>query len=82
MVFRSVGWDCHDGEFQSTAYRLGDSADRHSLFPDGMIALPRLALLEDEPIEPGSVEPVNRWPAVKPFTDVSREAVLSACASR
>src|SRR6266566_4559579 len=73
-----VGGLGDDRHVQTTADHVSDVSERHALIRDPMIPGSCKILLKHEPVKMSSIEPVHRGPAVKPVTDICRNA-LFAC---
>jgi len=62
---------------QAAADYLSDFSEGHTLVGDAVIAGSRRTLLQCQPVEWTSIEPVHRGPAVEPVTHICRNPVLA-----
>src|ERR1700758_1766047 len=62
---------------QATANHVSDLFERDAFVCDCVIGPPRSTLLERKPVDPGSIKPMYRRPAVKPFPYIGRHALLA-----
>src|SRR5262249_61581794 len=65
---------------QPTADHARDILERHTLFGDRVIAGSRGTLIDHEPVELGSIEPVHRGPTVA-VTRIGRDPLLTCDAN-
>jgi hypothetical protein len=61
---------------QSAADHASDVSEQHAFVRDPVI-LGRGTLLKHEPVEMSSIEPMYCWPAIEPFAQIRRDALLS-----
>ena len=72
-LFRGLGDDRY---VQAAADNFGDVASRNALVGDPVVPGARCTLLERQPEKMGGVDPVHAGPAIEPFANVSRFALL------
>jgi hypothetical protein len=65
-----------DRQVQAPADHASDVSERHTLFGDPLIPGSCGTLLQHEPVEMSSIEPVDRGPAVEPVAHIRRNAPL------
>ena len=66
------------GTFRPRPMASSDLSQRHTLFSDRVIPGSCGTLLERQPVETGSIEPVDRGPAVEPVADKRRDTLLAS----
>src|SRR5215472_18084798 len=77
MVSCFLGGLGDDRHLQVSANYASDVSNRHALLGDPMKPDSRPTLLERQPEEVRSIEPVHRGPAVEPLADICRDALLT-----
>jgi hypothetical protein len=72
-----LGGLADDRHIQAAADHASDVSERQALVGDPMIPGSRGTLLEHEPVEMSRIEPVHGGPAVEPFAEIGRSALLT-----
>ena len=83
MLRRRLRGHGDDRHFQTPADCLSDLSQRHALFVDRVIPGSRRlfiirALLQREPVERGSIQPMHRGPAVEPVAYIRRDTFFAS----
>ena len=82
VIARLLGRFADDRHVQASANDLGDLSSRNSLIGDAMIPASGGPVLEHEPVEMSSIEPMYRGPAVEPLSDVCGNALFTGDADQ